>query len=91
MGHVTILTDDIEKTSLLCMLDQYHYTSYQGYLSLGRTVFVCVLLICLLHYFNSDIEELIVHPIEKMMEKLKLMAEDPEAASKEEIVQNAQY
>jgi hypothetical protein len=36
----------------------------------------------LLHFFNSDIEGLIVHPIEKMMEKLKIMAEDPESASK---------
>lgn len=49
------------------MLNQYDYTSYQGFLSLGRTVFICILLIGLLHFFNNDIEELIVQPIEKMM------------------------
>lgn len=59
------------------MLNQYDYTSYQGFLSLGRTFFICFLLIGLLHFFNNDIEELIVQPIEKMMEKLKTMAEDP--------------
>jgi hypothetical protein len=52
----TDITDDIEKISLLCMLNQYHYTAYQGYLSLGRTIFIGLLMICLLHYFNSDIE-----------------------------------
>lgn len=43
-------------------------------MSLARTLFICVLLICLLYYFNKDIEELIVQPIEQMMEKLKKMA-----------------
>jgi hypothetical protein len=64
------------------MLNQYSYTTNQSYLSLGRTLFVCLLLISLLYFFNQDIEEMIVQPIEEMMEKLKKMAEDPEAASK---------
>lgn len=64
------------------MLNQYSYTTNQSYLSLGRTIFVCLLLISLLYFFNQDIEEMIVQPIEEMMEKLKKMAEDPEAASK---------
>ena len=77
------MTDELEKTSLFCILNQASYSTSQSYMSLARTFFICSLLICLLYYFNKDIEELIVQPIEQMMEKLKKMAEDPEAASKE--------
>jgi len=56
------------------MLNQYKYTSYQSSLSIGRTIFICILLVCLLYFFNQDIEELIVQPIEQMMLKLKAMA-----------------
>lgn len=73
------------------MLDQVSFSVYQSYLSLGRTLFICSLLVCLLYFFNKDIEELIVQPIEDMISKLKKMAEDPEAASKEEIDPNALY
>jgi len=59
----TNLLDDLEKTSLFCILDQAKYSSYQGYLSLGRTVFICFLLVTLLYFFNQDIDELIVRPI----------------------------
>lgn len=85
------LADNIEKTTILCMLNQATFSANQSYLSLGRTLFICLLLICLLYFFNQDIEQLIVQPIELMMQKLKTMAEDPEAASKEEIDPNARY
>jgi hypothetical protein len=44
-------------------------------MSLARTLIICALLICLLYYFNKDIEEFIVQPIKQMKEKLKKMAE----------------
>jgi hypothetical protein len=45
-----------------------------AYLSMGRTLFICVLLVALLYFFNRDIEIMIVQPIEQMMLKLKAMA-----------------
>lgn len=64
------------------MLNQKIFNTNQGYLSIARTLFICFLLIVVLYFFNCDIEDLIVKPIEEMMKKLKSMAEDPEAASK---------
>jgi len=52
----TDLVDELEKTSLFCMLDQAQFSSYQGYLSIGRTVFICFLLVALLYFFNQDID-----------------------------------
>ena len=33
--------------------------------------------------FNKDIDTLLIEPIESMMEKLMMMAKDPESAAKE--------
>lgn len=76
---------------MLAIVDQSAFNVNQSYLSLARTTFVCLVLIILLHFFNNDLEDLIVHPIEEMMKKLKEMAEDPESASKEEIIPNAHF
>jgi len=38
--------------------------------------------------FSRDIDFLLVEPIEGMMEKLMLMAKDPESAAKEELSRN---
>ena len=35
--------------------------------SISKTLFVCVVLIGMLHFFTEDINELIVRPIEDMM------------------------
>lgn len=51
-------------------MNQGNYNANQSALSIGRTIFICIVLILLLHFFNKDIEDLIVHPIEDMMKKL---------------------
>lgn len=38
--------------------------------------------------FSRDIDTLLVEPIEGMMEKLMLMAKDPESAAKEDLNKN---
>lgn len=73
----TNISDNLEKTSLFCILNQARFNMQQGWLSLGRTLFICLLLVILISFFNKDIEKLIVQPIEKMIHKLKIMAEDP--------------
>jgi hypothetical protein len=45
--------------------------------SIGRTTFICIVLIGLLNYFSEDINELIVNPIEKMMKQVMEMAKNP--------------
>lgn len=48
---------------------------------MARTLFVCIILVILLHYFSEDINELIVEPIEKMMKEVREMAQNPEATA----------
>lgn len=45
--------------------------------SIAKTFFVCVVLMAMLHSFSEDIDELIVNPIEGMMEKVMEMAKNP--------------
>ena len=55
---------------------------------MAKTLFVCLILFILIHLFATDIETYIVEPIENMMNKLMIMAKDPEAAAKEELNKN---
>ena len=50
-------------------------------LNIFRTVFICIALALGSIYFSKDSEELIIKPIEKMIEKIKIIARNPIAAS----------
>lgn len=60
----------------------------QAIINIGRTLFVCVLLSVGALYFSRDAEVLVLNPIERMIEKVKLIARDPLAAANGEF-QNA--
>jgi hypothetical protein len=62
---------------ITAILDQSALNSTIAIFSLCKTLFVCLVLILLLHLFSSDINTLLVEPIEGMMEKLMQMAKDP--------------
>ncbi len=80
-----------EKQSITAIINNSSYNRKSAFFSIGKTTFICIILILLLHLFSTDIDELIVIPIEGMMRKLMNMAKDPESASKEELDTNAQY
>lgn len=50
-----------------------------GDFSLGRILFVCLVLATLLHFFTKDTDELILVPIEGMIDRVKQMANNPTA------------
>ena len=58
--------------------------------SIGRTIFICIVLIGMLHFFSEDINELIVNPIERMMKQVMEMAKNPESVSMS-LIDNNQY
>lgn len=66
------------------------YTSLGAAFSIGRTIFICIVLIGMLHYFAEDINELIVYPIERMMKQVMDMAKNPESVSMN-LIDNSQY
>lgn len=56
-------------------------------LSIGRTIYVCVVLSIASIYFSNDATVLVLNPIERMLEKVKLISRNPLAAASDEIEQ----
>jgi len=48
-------------------------------LSLGRTFFVCIVLVLGALFFSKDANDLALRPIERMIEKVKQMAKNPQS------------
>ena len=57
----------------------------EGYISICRTIFICILLSVGAVYFSRDAEVLVLNPIERMIEKVKIIAKNPLAAASGEI------
>ena len=91
-GDLTLRSGLTAKQSneLTAILNQSETNRIIAYFSLSKTLFVCLVLILLLQLFATDINTLLVEPIEGMMAKLMLMAKDPEAAAKEELNLNTE-
>ncbi len=81
---------DKESSQISVILNQKQYNSILAYFSIAKTLFICLVLLLLMQLFANDINELLVEPIEGMMEKLMLMAKDPEAAAKGELNMNTE-
>lgn len=79
-------TNDL--TSLNVILNQNQYNRKLAAFSMAKTLFICLSLLVIMHFFSSTIDTLLVEPIESMMEKLMLMAKDPESAAKEDLDTN---
>ena len=65
------------KNELSVMIDYRYNNQRDSILSIAKTIFICIVLIGLLHFFTDDINELIVAPIEKMMKQVMDMAKNP--------------
>ena len=56
-----------------------------AYINIGRTIFICILLTIGALFFSRDAEILVLNPIERMIEKVKVIAKNPLAAASGEI------
>ncbi len=54
-------------------------------IGISRTLFVCVVLSIGSIFFSSDANTLVLNPIERMLEKVKLIASNPLAAASDEV------
>ena len=54
-------------------------------MSIARTIFVCVVLTLAAIFFTQDANVLVLAPLERMLEKVKLIARNPLAASSDEV------
>lgn len=51
-------------------------------MGLGRTIFTCVLIAMVSGFFAEDANQLVLAPIESMLDKVKKIANNPLSASK---------
>ena len=54
-------------------------------LNIARTIFVSIVLAIAALFFSNDANRLVLTPIERMLEKVKLIAKNPLAAASEEV------
>ncbi|CAK60438.1 unnamed protein product (macronuclear) [Paramecium tetraurelia] len=57
--------------------DLVEYNKTNAILSIFQTIFVCIVLAGSAVLFNKDVNELVIDPIERMMEKIELIAQNP--------------
>ena len=67
-----------------CLYNVIPNNQIQGFINLGRTLFICALLTTAAIYFTKDANDLVLTPIERMVEKIKIIAENPLAVANED-------
>lgn len=63
--------------------DTSYYNKQVSYFNIGRTVFVCLLLIITTIFFSSDLEFTAIAPLEEMMDTVRKIAIHPLNAIRE--------
>jgi len=65
--------------------DTRSYLIVEAIINLSRTIFVSVVLAISAIYFQKDANNLVLHPIERMLEKVRMIAKNPLAAASDEV------
>ena len=71
--------------TFVAFYEQTEYTSIEGIINIARTLFVCIVLSIASMFFTSDANRLVLNPIERMLEKVRMIAKDPLSAASDEI------
>ncbi|CAD8181513.1 unnamed protein product [Paramecium octaurelia] len=80
-----VTTDTNNQLITYSVSDLVDYNKINAILSIFQTVFVCIVLALSAVLFNKDVTELIIEPIEIMIQKIELIASNPlEAVNIEE-------
>lgn len=66
-----------DNVTIIAVLNGQYLNNLSAYFSIATTVFICIVLGLLLHYFTKDINDLVIKPIEEMMDKIRTIARNP--------------
>jgi hypothetical protein len=72
-------------SNFIVFYDQSWSNDVESILSISRTIFVCIVLSIASIFFTNDANKLVLSPIERMLEKVKLIAKNPLAAASDEV------
>lgn len=64
------------------------FNQYEALINIGRTIMVCVLLTVSSYIINKDATTLVLDPIERMIERIRIVAKNPMALCSEEDIEN---
>jgi len=74
-----------EKVEFIVSYSSKVYTVYEALMNIFRTMFICLVLSFAALFFNKGAQELVLNPLERMIEKVKIIAKNPQIAASEEI------
>lgn len=71
----------------IAMYSTRSYSRTEALINICRTTFICIILSVAAITFTKDAQTMVLDPLERMIEKVKLIAENPLAAASDEINQ----
>lgn len=84
-----LLPNDIENSVCYAIYDERYSSKLSSILNIVKTLFISIVLALGTYFFNKDTTELVLEPLEGMIEKVKLITKNPNEAlmktEKEEI------
>ena len=90
-AEINIFKDFIYNGQEIISVINEKYTAKQNAgLNIGRTIFVCLLLALGSLFFSKDANELVLNPIERIIEKVEKIAKNP-LSSKDVLIENNNY
>lgn len=84
-GFIYYAKSDNTKFAVIYSIQEYQLI--EGIIGLARTTFICIVLAIGSIFFSSDANNLVLNPIERMLEKVKFIAKNPLAAASDEVDQ----
>ena len=81
----SISTSNVNSFDFVVFYSTKSLAKLSSILSIARTIFVCVVLSIASYYFTNDANTLVLNPIERMLEKVRLIAKNPLAAASDEV------
>lgn len=82
--EIQIYTIDSSDFSIIAIFDFTSRTHLEAWLNISRTVFVCLVLVVSSIYLTKDAQELVIEPIENMLDIVRKISENPLKAVQEE-------
>lgn len=70
-----------DNVTIIAVLNGKYLSNLSAYFSIATTIFICIVVAVLLHYFTKDINDLVIEPIEQMMGEVKRIAKNPTDAN----------
>ena len=73
---------------IVVVVDKRPWNTLESELSIGRTLFISLVLVLAAIFFNKDVTDLALGPIERMIKKVNKIAANPLLAKEEELIKD---